>query len=415
MTLALVAKTPVVTPASLQVCLVGANGPETVGGLASYLRGLADGLSAANSVTVAARFNQAIGPAEMYAGAEVPQTLDNGRYQTRIIAPRTPWRPVLRRLISLVARPRLQPLARWLYRQAYRPSLGAAIPASVEVVHYVGTGWEMLGFAALTEARKRGAAFTVLPAVHPGTWGDSAWDVLLYNQADAVFTLSEAERRHLIRQGVTPERLHVCGLAPAPAPEGDGAAFRRRHELGDRPLILFIGRKDRGKGYHALREAMNAVLAAVPAACLVAIGPEREPPYPPVPESAVLDLGGASEREKADGLAACDAFCLPSAHESFGIVYVEAWAYGKPVVGGPAPAVQELITEGEDGCCVAQDKDAIADALIRLLCDPALRRRLGNAGRKKQQERFTWPAVVQVHQQVFQDAHAAVRRRENRL
>ena len=387
--------------ACLSVCLVGANGPETVGGLASYLRGLAEGLSAANSVTVVTRFSRANGLAEMYAGAETPQTLDNERYRTHIIAPRASWRPVLRRLISLVARPPLQPLARRLYCRAYQPFLSAAIPASADVVHYVGTGWELLGFAALAEARKRGAAFTALPAVHPGTWGDSPLDVSLYNQADAVLTLSESERTHLIRQGVVPERLHVCGLAPAPAPDGDGAAFRRRHGLEDRPLILFVGRKDRGKGYHVLRDALAAVLAAVPDACLLAIGPDREPPYPPVPEHALLDLGVADEAEKADALAACDVFCLPSVHESFGIVYVEAWAYGKPVVGGPAPAVQELIAEGEDGFCVDQDKNAVAGALVRLLRDPALCRRLGAAGQKKQQERFTWPAVLQIHQQVF--------------
>lgn len=413
MILASQAEKPVVSEtASLRICLVGANGPETVGGLASYLRGLAEGLSQTNSVTVAARFSQTGNIAGMYAGAETPRTWDNGRYRTHIIAPRAVWRPALRRLISLVVRPWLQPLARRLYCRAYRPALGAAIPASAELVHYVGTGWELLGFAALAEARKRGAAFTVLPAVHPGTWGDSPLDVSLYNQADAVLTLSESERRHLIRQGVTPERLHICGLAPAPAPQGDGAAFRRRHGLGDRPLILFVGRKDHGKGYHALREGMAAVLAAVPDACLVAIGPDREPPYPSVPETALLDLGVADEAEKADALAACDVFCLPSAHESFGIVYVEAWAYGKPVVGGPAPAVQELIAEGEDGFSVAQDKDTIARALVRLLRDPALCRRLGEAGRKKQQECFTWPAVVHIHQQVFQDA--AARRREDR-
>ena len=398
---------------SLQICLVGANGPETVGGLASYMRGLADGLSQTSSVTVAARFSRAIGPAEMYAGAETPQTLDNGRYQTQIIAPRAVWRPALRRLISLVARPRLQPLARRLYCRAYGPSLSAVIPASADVVHYIGTGWELLGFAALAEARKRGAAFTVWPAVHPGTWGDSSLDILLYNKADAVFVQSHSERVHLIQQGVTPERLRVCGLAPAPAPVGDGAVFRRRHGLGDRHLILFVGRKDHGKGYHALREGMAAVLAAVPDACLVAIGPDCKPPYPPVPETALLDLGVADEAEKADALAACDVFCLPSAHESFGIVYVEAWAYGKPVVVGPAPAVQELIAEGEDGFCVSQDKDAIAGALVRLLHDPTLCRRLGDAGRRKQQEWYTWPAVLQVHQQVFEDA-AAYRRRGNR-
>lgn len=398
---------------SLEICVVSAYSGDATGGLASYVRGLAAPLSRANQVSVVARFTQTRCGASDYAAAETPRTWDNGHYQTRIIAPHLLWHPLLRRLTSLVSRPALQPLARRLYCQAYQPALNTAMPPSVNVVHYVGTGWELLGFAALAEAWKRGAAFTVLPAVHPGTWGDSPLDVSLYNQADAVFTLSEAERGHLMQCGVMPERLHVCGLAPAPAPQGDGATFRRRHQLGDRPLILFVGRQDRGKGYHALREAMPDILAAVPDACLVVIGPDREPPYPPVPETALLDLGTADEAEKANALAACDVFCLPSAHESFGIVYVEAWAYGKPVVGGPAPAVQELIAEGEDGFCVAQDKDAIAGALVRLLRVPALCRRLGDAGRRKQQERYTWPAVLQVHQQVFEDV-AAYRRRGNR-
>lgn len=395
----------------LRICLVGANGPDTVGGLASYLRGLADGLSRHNDVSVVARFSRTADRAGMYAGAEQPRVIDQGGYQTRIIAPRRAWRPALRRLTSLVARPPLQPLARWLYCRAYQPALAAALPTSLDIVHYIGNGWELLGFAALAEARKRGAAFTILPAVHPGTWGDSPLDVLLYNQSDAVFVQSESERAHLIGLGVAPPRLYQCGLAPAGPPDGDGAAFRRRHGLGGRPLVLFIGRKDRGKGYHALREAMPGVLAAVPDACLVAIGPDREPPYPPVPYGALLDLGRADEAEKADALAACDVFCLPSVNESFGIVYVEAWSYGKPVVGGLAPAVRELITDGVDGYCVAQDDNAISAALIRLLREPASRERLGAAGHTLQQERFVWASVIESHQSVFRDALSTISRR----
>ncbi len=400
-----------VEAAALQICLIGANGPDTVGGLASYMRGLADGLSRQNDVSVIVRFSRTSGPMGMYAGAEQPRVIDQGGYKTHVIAPRRAWRPALRRLISLVTRPPLQPLARWLYRRAYQPSLAAAMPASINVVHYVGNGWELLGFAALAEARKRGVAFTVLPAVHPGTWGDSSMDVSLYNQADAVVVLSESERTHLIRRGVEPSRLHCCGLAPAALPDGDGAAFRQRHGLGDRPLVLFIGRKDRGKGYHALREAMPNILAVVPNACLVAIGPDREPPYPPVPDGALLDLGRADEVEKADALAACDVFCLPSTQESFGIVYVEAWAYGKPVVGGLALAVRELITDGANGYCVAQDEKAITAILVHLLRDSSLCEMLGAAGNKLQQEHFTWPTVIKVHRSVFQDALSASRRR----
>lgn len=386
---------------TLHICLVAAASGEATGGLASYLRCLASHLSREYSVSVVARFTRTGTGASDYAAAESPCVLDYGRYQTQIIAPRGAWRPVLRRLISLVTRPPLQPLARWLYRRAYQPSLAAAMPAALDVVHYIGTGWELLGFAALAEARKRGAAFTVWPAVHPHSWGDNLLDVSLYNQADAVFMQSESERAHLIRLGVDPSRLHVCGLAPASPPDGDGAAFRQRHRLGSRPLVLFIGRKNRAKGYHALCEAIALVREAVPDVCLVAIGPDCEPPYPLVPNDALLDLGQADETEKADVLAACDVFCLPSAHEAFGIVYVEAWAYAKPVVGGTAPAVRELISQDINGFCVSQDKDEIGDVLIRLLSDPILCKRLGMAGHELQQKRFTWLIVTETHKRIF--------------
>jgi len=288
-----------------------------------------------------------------------------------------------------------------LFRHAYQQRLAEAIPAAVDVVHYVGTGWELLGFAALAEARKRGAGFTVLPAVHPDTWGDSPLDVRLYNQADAVLTLSDHERQHLIRLGTNAALLRTIGLAPASEVTGNEGRFRRTHRLGSRPLVLFVGRKNRGKGYHALRRAMASVMAAVPSTCLITVGPDAEPPYPQLPEGALLDLGQAEETDKADALAACNVFCMPSAHESFGIAYVEAWSYGKPVVAGPAPAVRELVTDGVNGFCVSQDPTEIAAALVRLLRDPALCQHMGAAGQALQQERYTWDAVTEVHETVF--------------
>lgn len=100
------------------------------------------------------------------------------------------------------------------------------------------------------------------------------------------------------------------------------------------------------------------------------------------------------EQTKADALAACDIFCMPSDSESIGIVYVEAWPYGKVVIGGPAPAACELIQDGVGGLYIAQTEDAIAEAVVRLRDDGDLRRRLREAGRQKQRERFTWDAVL---------------------
>ena len=180
----------------------------------------------------------------------------------------------------------------------------------------------------------------------------------MYARLGAVLAQSEYEKRHLTDRGVSPEKIFVYGLgASSVPPTGDGAAFRARHGIGNRPVVLFIGRRQRYKGYHALAEAMAQVRESVPDALLVCVGPWGEPPYPELPEGALLDLGRVSEEEKEDALAACDVFCLPSTDESFGLVYVEAWRYGKPVIAGPAPAVREMVRDGENGYCLPQDPE----------------------------------------------------------
>ncbi len=392
----------VVAKPRLNCCLVSTITSQSLGGLASYMRFLLNDLCGSYDVSAVGRFQIAV-PVEVdYAACEMPHIVDNGQFQTRIIAPRPAFRPFLSQLHHLTSRPLGRGMAIRTFGAAYQAALASAIPSGADIVHYVGTGWELLGFAALAEARKRRAVFTVLPAVHPNTWGDNPLDVRLYNQADAVLTLSNDEARHLATLGVEKTRLWTIGLAPATQDIGDGSRFRAKYKLAQRPLILFIGRKNRGKGYHTLCEAMPMVLDAVPDACLVAVGPDLEPPYPPVPNGALLDLGRADEQEKADAQAACDVFCMPSTDESFGIAYVEAWAHGKPVIGGPAPAVRELVTEGINGFCVSQDKREIAGTLIRLLRDPAFAARLGEAGRKLQRERYTWDAVTAAHTQIWE-------------
>jgi glycosyltransferase involved in cell wall biosynthesis len=280
-----------------------------------------------------------------------------------------------------------------------------ALADGPRVVHFVGAGWELLGFAALAEARRAGAAFSVCPAVHPGTWGDSSLDIELYRRADAVFALSEFERDHLARLGVPESRIVVTGLGPAVGAEGSGHRFRSYHGLGTRPIVLFIGRKQKYKGYHCLRQSLEKVLAVHPNVCLVSIGPWGEPPYPYVPKSALLDLESASDQDKADALAACDVFCMPSSGESFGIAYVEAWSYAKPVVAGPAPAARELVSDGINGFCVEQTEMHISSTLIRLLSDPDLCHRLGTNGKTFQQSRFSWEKVAEFHSDVFARMH----------
>ncbi|MEM9110827.1 MAG: glycosyltransferase family 4 protein, partial [Planctomycetota bacterium] len=171
--------------------------------------------------------------------------------------------------------------------------------------------------------------------------------------------------------------------------------------LGDTPTVLFIGRKDHGKGYHALREAVGLLHGQGKAIKLVSIGRDREPPYPVLPDSIDIDLGAADEQTKHDAFAGCDVFALPSEAESFGIVYVEAWSYGKPVIGGTAPASRELIQRHNGGLLSDGSAADIAVQLSRLIDNPAERRAFGESGRAAVLSDYSLEQVMATHHAVW--------------
>ena len=99
--------------------------------------------------------------------------------------------------------------------------------------------------------------------------------------------------------------------------------------------------------------------------------------------AAVTFLGDVSARTLAVEYVNADCFCLPSAQEGFGIVFLEAMTAGLPVVACRAAAVPEVVRDGSTGLLVAlRDPAALAEALERVLTQPALAKQLGGAGRR---------------------------------
>jgi glycosyltransferase involved in cell wall biosynthesis len=100
---------------------------------------------------------------------------------------------------------------------------------------------------------------------------------------------------------------------------------------------------------------------------------------------------GEVEDETLRGLyAACDIFVAPSRFESFGLIFVEAMMYAKPVIGCRAGGMPEIIIDGETGLLAeAGDAASLIACMNALLADPALRARLGAAGRKRYETLYT--------------------------
>jgi phosphatidylinositol alpha-1,6-mannosyltransferase len=270
----------------------------------------------------------------------------------------------------------------------------------ISAIHFVGTGWDLSGFALLELAHRLRIPFTVWPAVHPGSWGDDIIDVRLYQGADTVFCQTLSEAQHLVHKGISRDSVSICGLPPNVSCNGNGAALRAKLGIGGRPVVFFMGRRDEGKGYHALLEAWPQVLARIPDTVLLLAGKggdEYTSLVHQLPADSCRDLGIVDDSTKADALAACDVFCLPSAHESFGIVYVEAWSYGKPVICGTAPACRELVEDGMTGLHATQDPAELATKTVLLLQNSTKARKMGKNGLRLQQEKFTERRLLDSH------------------
>lgn len=278
----------------------------------------------------------------------------------------------------------------WRLPQLQKPS----------VIHYVGTGWDFFGFAMAKLARDYGTRFVITPAIHPDSWGSDRIDGRLYRQADRVICFTHQEGRFLQQLGVAERNLSVCPLPPNCRPDGDASRFRKEAGLDSQPCVLFVGRRDEGKGYPALLRAWPLVLRSVPDAVLTLAGAGGEQYaelLAKIPARNIRDLGVPDEIKKADAIAACDVFCLPSAHESFGIVYVDAWSYSKPVVCGTAPACREFIANGRTGFWASQVPEELAEKLTVLLQNPDVRAAMGKAGKLEQTEGFNYDIFLQIH------------------
>jgi glycosyltransferase involved in cell wall biosynthesis len=268
-----------------------------------------------------------------------------------------------------------------------------------EVIHNVGR--EYLD-SSLEVAETLGIPIVLTPLAHQGQFhgGDTSSDFARYSRADAITTMTEWEKGWFASEGIDATRIVTTGMGPNAARSRDGLAFRAAHGIpADAPLVLYIGRKERYKGYIHLLDAAEPVWRRHPEARFVFIGipgfySSFFDEFARYADERIVDIERASGAEKSAALDACDVFAMPSLHETFGIGYLEAWLHERPVVGGDIPPLREVIAHGVDGLCVRQRADDVASAILRLLDDPALRTAMGQAGSVKLREKWDWERVI---------------------
>lgn len=328
--------------------------------------------------------------------------------------------PALRRLMAVIAGLPLDTTA-LLFALArftpYVPALERALEAnqeSFDLVHAVNISLDSTVLAAYRFARRRHIPFVVTPFTHLGEPENAQvrrfytmpHQLEMLKDADAVITMTERERAVLHtalanRSNDSSRSTHSnlfripVGVDPRALSGGDGARFRAKHNINN-PIVAFIGTAAYDKGTMLLIRAMSRVWQTYDATLVIA-GPQLSAferffaAQPASVKQRARVLGFISDQEKRDVLAACDLFAMPSRTDTFGIVFLEAWVYGKPVIGAAAGGIPEVIDNGQNGFLVKfGDTDALAARIIQLLDDKALARRLGECGKARVLSEWTW-------------------------
>ncbi|MBS9719456.1 glycosyltransferase family 4 protein [Tianweitania sp. BSSL-BM11] len=224
--------------------------------------------------------------------------------------------------------------------------------------------------------------------------GTEVWDALkppalraLHRARRAIVVSQNTLSRHEALHGPLPH-ARICPLAtetdePAPAIDRENGPLN----------VLIVGRIDAAenyKGHDALIEAWPAVIAAVPDAHLVVAGGGSGVPVlrslaAASPAAASIDIRGfVADADLAALWRDASIFAMPSRGEGFGLVYIEAMRQGLPVIASIHDGAKEVNINDETGFNVDLDRPGeLAQRLITLLSDPALRRRMGEAGRQR--------------------------------
>jgi glycosyltransferase involved in cell wall biosynthesis len=255
----------------------------------------------------------------------------------------------------------------------------AGVPVRIYTVH----GWAFL-------AHRRPASTLYL-------WGER----LLRPLTTVTVCVAESERRAglaaracdarttvVIRNGVDPAAVRVAGGGSTP------------------PLLVTVGRLQAPKDAVTLVHAL-AVVRVPFEAMIVGDGPDRaalEEEVRRLGLERIVELAGGRD-DVAELLATADVFVLSSRSEGLPVSILEAMAAGLPVVATSVGGVPEVVVDGDTGLLVPPgDPSSLAAAIERLLADPALRRHLGEAGRRRITEHFDLASVQRAHLDLYRRA-----------
>jgi glycosyltransferase involved in cell wall biosynthesis len=230
--------------------------------------------------------------------------------------------------------------------------------------------------------------------------------------ADRVISVSHSLKKEIMWMYEAPDWKISTIYNGVNAHEYDGwiepGEVRARYGIGAMdPTILFCGRLVYQKGPDLLVEAIPWIVKCVPAAKFIFAGDGE---MRQAAESrawqlgvghAVRFLGYRNGRELVDLYKACDAVCMPSRNEPFGITALEAWSAGKPVIVSKNGGPDEFVWHEVNGLKIYPNPNSVAWGIGTLFTNFEWARWMGRNGRMAAEDAFSWDAVANHVAQVY--------------
>lgn len=317
---------------------------------------------------------------EIWAFGPLPRRTRIGRFEIRtVLADRTTRNGYARfaRAVLGDLRARRRSLPPRTVLVAYDPLKSGLIGLAASRLLRVPLVVELNGDFASAALRAGGAEWKRAATVRAARF--------VLDRASAVRTLFDGQAERL---GVRPDVPRILGF--------DSIDAGRFAPGATEPIVLSVGYPAHVKGMDVLVEAFLKVAPRFPDWRLVLIGHELDRHLPAASGHPQVEiLPGMPNVEVAAWMGRAGVYALASRTEAMGRVLLEAAAAGKPRVGTAVGGVPRLIADGVDGLLVPSESPAaLADALARLLGDPALRHRLGVAARERVRREFSAAAYV---------------------
>ena len=235
-------------------------------------------------------------------------------------------------------------------------------------------------------------------------WLGAALDWFVPIFPDHIVAVTQELHDHLKKQGIPKKRLSMipCGITPAMFDHPDPDRFRKKYRLGERPVVMYTGITNFFQRIDYLLRAFSVVLPEVPSAMLLIVNPLEKAPDLPQLQALVRELGIAESvifagphtlDELPDYIAMATVTVVPRPQcPGHPIKLLNYMISGKPIVCFAGGA--KFVTDMQDALVVPDhDWKAMGAAILKLIRDPELAKRLGANARQNAIDNFDWLAV----------------------